>query len=587
MKKNLTNKSVERFRSGTKYGYQFEGTTILPAKYTSAEAIGENGYAQVGFNRKIGLVRKDGKEIVPVEYKDVDIINNQHGIVMASYKRVDLWLGDEKFILCNEFNDKEQEVIKETDDGKTMSEFVAIGTEDYLFEGKITILSGTGSSEIKIPEAFFNYVSDKAEIEGNLLLQRSTNDTSEAVFARHIKHDSSVTEPNTWSVQLNNYVDKDKNIFNDYGHAGFIDEMEKYAMASIQITDKTGSNVGVNNDTAQSVGAVGDLGYACGKMGRNTRLTVSFSGTNTAYSVKTTSGHAGGIVGSMDQNAVLTLASVPCNTNAGIYTLSSGYAGGIVGYNDGGIVKLDDSISSYSIGGTISGATGVGGMFGYYRPIFDDPTTTGTETNAGDINLSKYAVTATVNGTGNIGGLFGTLVNKGVSITEAVVETPETRTDSAGGTIRITNGSVSLTHNDGNAANIGGIAGRYEAYSLSETLEITSDSANELSGVTVTSISMDQSYDTYGGAIGCVGTSAYIKFKDFTLSNATGCGSADKYFGGLVGNGDQAFIDAEGITISASNFRGGGAVGSLGNGVLKLSGTVNLSGATPNETVSN
>ena len=441
----------------------------------------------------------------------------------------------------------------ETDDGKTMSEFVAIGTEDYPFEGKITILSETGSSEIKIPEAFFNYVSDKAEIEGDLLLQRSTNDTSEAVFARHIKHDSSVTEPNTWSVQLNNYVDKDKNTFNDYGHAGFIDEMEKDAMASIQITDNTGSNVGVNNDTAQSVGAVGDLGYACGKMGRNTRLTVSFSGTNTAYSVKTTSGHAGGIVG----------------------------------YNDGGIVKLDDSISSYSIGGTISGTTGVGGMFGYYRPIFDDPTTTGTETNAGDINLSKYAVTATVNGTGNIGGLFGTLVNKDVSITEAVGETPETRTDSAGGTIRITNGSVSLTHNDGNAANIGGIAGRYEAYSLSETLEITSDSANELSGVTVTSISMDQSYDTYGGAIGCVGTSAYVKFKDFTLSNATGCGSADKYFGGLIGSGDQAFIDAEGITISASNFRGGGAVGSLGNGVLKLSGTVNLSGATPNETVSN
>ena len=81
-------KSVERFRSGTKYGYQFEGTTILPAKYTSAEAIGENGYAQVGFNRKIGLVRKDGKEIVPVEYKDVDIINNQHGIVMAFHGTV-------------------------------------------------------------------------------------------------------------------------------------------------------------------------------------------------------------------------------------------------------------------------------------------------------------------------------------------------------------------------------------------------------------------------------------------------------------------------------------------------------------------
>lgn len=114
-----TDKRVERFRSGTKYGYHFEGTTILPAKYTSAEIIGENGYAQVGFNRKIGLVRKDGKEIVPVEYRNIDIINSQHGIVMASYKQVDLWLGDEHFSLRSEYDDKEQSIIKEEENGKT------------------------------------------------------------------------------------------------------------------------------------------------------------------------------------------------------------------------------------------------------------------------------------------------------------------------------------------------------------------------------------------------------------------------------------------------------------------------------------
>lgn len=114
-----TDKKVERFRSGTKYGYQFEGTTILPAKYTSAEAIGENGYAQVGFNRKIGLVRKDGKEIVPVEYRNIDLINYRHGIVMAQYKRIDLWLGDEYFNLRSEFDDKEQTIIKEDENGKT------------------------------------------------------------------------------------------------------------------------------------------------------------------------------------------------------------------------------------------------------------------------------------------------------------------------------------------------------------------------------------------------------------------------------------------------------------------------------------
>ena len=114
-----TDKCVERFRSGTKYGYQFEGTTILPAKYTSAEAIGENGYAEVGFNRKIGLVRKDGKEIVPVEYRNIDVINSRHGIIMAQYKRIDLWLGDEHFALRSEFDDKNQSVIKESENGKT------------------------------------------------------------------------------------------------------------------------------------------------------------------------------------------------------------------------------------------------------------------------------------------------------------------------------------------------------------------------------------------------------------------------------------------------------------------------------------
>lgn len=114
-----TDKCVERFRSGTKYGYQYGGTTILPAKYTSAEAIGENGYAQVGFNRKIGLVRKDGKEIVPVEYRNIDVINSRHGIIMAQYKRIDLWLGDEHFTLASEFDDKEQTIIKESENGKT------------------------------------------------------------------------------------------------------------------------------------------------------------------------------------------------------------------------------------------------------------------------------------------------------------------------------------------------------------------------------------------------------------------------------------------------------------------------------------
>lgn len=110
-------KTVELFRSGTKYGYKYQGKTILPAKYTSAEEIQENGYAKVGFNRKIGLVRREGKELVPVEYKYIDVLD-KNGIVLAYYKRIDLYIGDERFALTQEFEGKEQRIIKEEYGGK-------------------------------------------------------------------------------------------------------------------------------------------------------------------------------------------------------------------------------------------------------------------------------------------------------------------------------------------------------------------------------------------------------------------------------------------------------------------------------------
>ncbi len=113
-------KSVERFRSGTKYGYQYEGVIVLPAKYTYAEDIRKDGYAKVGFNKKFGLIRKDGREIVPVGYRNIDVINSQHGIIMATYeRRIILWLGNESFILDYNYIDNEQRVVRKDEDGIT------------------------------------------------------------------------------------------------------------------------------------------------------------------------------------------------------------------------------------------------------------------------------------------------------------------------------------------------------------------------------------------------------------------------------------------------------------------------------------
>lgn len=123
---------VKRFCDGTKYGYQYEGKTVLPAKYTRAEEIGENGYAQVEIDRKKGLVRKDGKEIVPVEYKEIEVISGCHGIVMAQYDRIDLWLGDNQITLSSKFDDKEQTIIKE-DKKKETKYILQTSTYEYTY----------------------------------------------------------------------------------------------------------------------------------------------------------------------------------------------------------------------------------------------------------------------------------------------------------------------------------------------------------------------------------------------------------------------------------------------------------------------
>ncbi|MDE5887797.1 MAG: competence protein CoiA [Muribaculaceae bacterium] len=114
LSKNL---NVTLFKKGNKYGYQYKGEIIVSPQYTSAEAIQESGYARVGFNRKYGLIRRDGKEIVPIEYKTIEILDHVHGLVIAYYKDILLCIGEEKFLLVNEYDEKEQsiEIIEEDD----------------------------------------------------------------------------------------------------------------------------------------------------------------------------------------------------------------------------------------------------------------------------------------------------------------------------------------------------------------------------------------------------------------------------------------------------------------------------------------
>ena len=265
--------------------------------------------------------------------------------------------------------------------------FIAIGTEQYPFKGTVLLVK-TSDSTLQIPEAFFDYVYDSVkfieyekatstsgtEINKAMTFERTTTG-NEPVIARHVKHDPELTNVNTWKIIINPFNS------NNYSTTGFIGEMMSGAMLNLQITDNTTMNI-VNNASGEN--DVKDVGYVCGVMETGSTLNVAdiTTSTNTNYSVTSAAGNAGGAVGCMKEGATLSLSCRMPNTSAAVTASGSGkYAGGIVGYNDGGSVvsgkngsnaDVFTSSNKYYIDNTVSGTSGSGGVFGYYKPAFDN-----------------------------------------------------------------------------------------------------------------------------------------------------------------------------------------------------------------------
>ena len=131
--------------------------------------------------------------------------------------------------------------------------------------------------------------------------------------------------------------------------------------------------------------------------------------------------------------------------------------------------------------------------------------------------------------------------------------------------------------------NFGGIAGTYQTNDLSNTFEVDTVTANTSATFTGTSY--------YGGACGhIVGSEpAYISISSLTHKSSAGYDEATA-FGGVVGNaGDKgSMLDVGSVTIetgvtddaaNGSAYKGGGIVGVLTDGVLRLSGTTDLTKA--------
>lgn len=461
-------------------------------------------------------------------------------------------------------------IFKGSMKGKGTENF-KLGSSEYPFKGKIVLGQSTGNTyaiESAIP--LFDYICDSVEIvnESNqpmpitfhrILMGDQQNGVP--LFANNVVHDTDdgASPATNWQFYLKAWYDENNTMNYCYRNAGLFGTVGEDANVTVMFDNSAyGTNGYDNNFNNSNVYADnGNAGLICGTMKKNANVRVKLTGTNTAFSVESSGDntHAGKLVGEMDEDASLTLVvdnqSYFDSMNGSVSGKS--YAGGLVGYYDKAEyvkvvtssegVDTDLLITSKS---TVTGTAGAGGLFGYY-----------SNKSEANFDLTKYNITSgcKVKAT-NAGAIFG--------YAEAAAD------------ITVTGGS--LTASGDTVTNFGGVAGKYQAVNdLTSTLFVHDTVFNLSSSLSGTSC--------YGGVVGLLDDSNskndYIKIDNFTHNSSGGYENASA-FGGVIGStGDtSSMIDVGTFKLKTNNvFNGGGIVGVLNKGVLRLSGTTEMSEA--------
>lgn len=460
-------------------------------------------------------------------------------------------------------NDNITITIMDSNSVASGSNFAGLGSQEYPFGGSLSIEANSNIT-LNLDAPLFNYVYDTVTIYNNgdpLRLSRCyywgiyASETAPLIASNVLSRNGTKA---TWDIDIKKPTDG--NYLSNFG--GLIRKMENGASLTMNVTMNTDGD----DTNAIDLGGSADIGLLCGCMEENSTLTAQFT-TNRGTddhgigSITTSSGNAGGLVGTIKSGSSLIYTGDQYQAATLDIKTSGGYAGGIVGCNDGGTIttNLPSGTTTYTIAQHIEGTLGSGSIYGFYKPAA--PVSPATENI---LDLTEYSITSDcqVNGTGNIGGLIGALENNyDMTIKGAATESTPTT-------------SFTANHTLGTAV-LGGVIGKYSTNALSNTFII-----KDISVATANTSGTSE----YGGGIGVIDdgtTSAYVKFDNFVLSSASNANVADRVFGGLVAKADKSFAEGNNVTIIAGDFRGGAAVGSLSDGVLKLSGTFNIEGSTP------
>lgn len=476
--------------------------------------------------------------------------------------------------------------IAPTNDALDMTEvsgFNGLGSEDYPFRGTIQY-SGNVSGAITLNKPLFLYLSQDATIASNLILEAAGNMTGSLLAANYVTGSEKADNEITITISTAATSDDTTNMsYSTFG--GIIGTMGTGTSLSLNVTSHIQTGYG-------KIDGSSNRGFFCNTMGENASLTIAAYDGVTDYTVNSSQGDAGALVGTMGAGASLTVGSdftytgsVKGNNNAGglvgqaetgakitlsgdtkitgTITSSTYYAGGIVGTG----VNTDICVSAgkiVTIQATVNGKSNSGGLIGKYT--FSGVSEADTYNNW---DIAPYIINDVSFATGAYaGGLFGVLENTSKDGVFTIV-------DSSNGECHVS------SSNQGNAS-FGGLIGFYGATNLAASLVV------EKVAVSSTCETTSKSNGYYGGIIGEVdsATNSYVKIENAAVTVEEVQNS--KVLGGLVGvsNGGSMF-DVGSVTISGSlnnsNLTArvyGGIIGTLDSGVLRLSGKTNISAIT-------
>lgn len=446
-------------------------------------------------------------------------------------------------------------------DGTTYT-WYPIGTVDKPFAGKVTINLGQGNTQnIEVNEPLFDYIYDSTDIANinddttvedyeptqiiNLVRNSDVaSGETKPLFANHVVHNTATTSyPSKW-----HFIASGTGSYS--GVIGTVGTELDNTVVNLDLT--------INN-TSSTIQANDNAGFICGtiKNGATVNVEINAASTGTVTDVTSENANAGFYVGEMCQGSNLNVItnSVITASDAGRTITGKTYAGGLVGKNDQGTVVIKNTAEGteevYDALGTIEATDGsAGGVFGYYKITADY--------NRFSPDYFTSTTGSTLSGK-TAGGIVGQLAADNIDVSYSGADSSH---------------KVNVVSTlSGESTNYGGIVGNYSNKSLAKTLSIEH-----------VNVTMKGSKATnYGGGIGTIGGDkpVYVKFDDFVLSS-TGSVNDCSFFGGVLGNAGNkgSLIDVGDITITTSNnYKGGGVVGKLSDGVLRLSGTTNLAGA--------